>query len=113
VCKFIIGADHGKDGKLDQYELLKELIVQVHNTNALKMDANLQNKEQHCDIHRCTTAFIWGLFEVLSPGIAKYLSLYQEKLNVIISNEANVVTKPEHECHYLPGKNLDPSLDVD
>jgi len=91
--KFGIGADHVKDGKLNEEEISKELIVQINNTNAMKMDANRQNKEQHCK------AFIWGLFEVLTPNIVIFLSLYQIALNVIVSNEANFVTKPEQECH--------------
>jgi len=37
--------------------------------------------------------------------------LYREKCNDYISNEANFVTKPEHECHWLPGKYFHPNLD--
>ena len=44
-CEFGIGADHVKDGKLDKEEISKELIVQINNTNTLKMDANRQDKE--------------------------------------------------------------------
>ena len=64
-------------------------------------------------MHCCIKVVLWGLFKVLSPGIAGYQSLYQEKLNVIISNEENFVTKPEHECYWLPGKNFDQTLDKD
>ena len=36
--------------------------------------------------------------------------MYKEKLNSYIINKANFVTKPEHECHWLPGK-FDQKLD--
>ena len=36
--------------------------------------------------------------------------MYKEKFNAYIINEANFVTKPEHECHWLPGQ-FDPNLD--
>ena len=36
--------------------------------------------------------------------------MYKEKLNAYIINEANFVTKPKHECHWLPGQ-FDPKLD--
>ena len=39
--KFVIGAEHVKGAKFDQEELIKELIIQINNTNAMKMDANL------------------------------------------------------------------------
>ena len=112
-CKFGIGADHVKDGKLDKGEIAKELKTQINNVNALKMDANIQDKYQHGNMQLCTKGVIWGLFEVISPGIVmyQYQSLYREKVNDYISNEANFVTKPEHECHWLPGKYFHLNLD--
>jgi len=46
-CKFGIGTDHVKDGKLDKGEIAKEQKTQINNVNALNMDANLQDKYQH------------------------------------------------------------------
>jgi len=50
-------------------------------------------------------------------GLQDIYPCIKKKLNVIISNEANFVTKPEHEfqchCHWLPGKNFDQTLDKD
>ena len=77
------------------------------------MDANLQDKTHHGNIQLCTKAVIWGLFEVISPGIVRYQSLYREKINIIISDTANFVTKPEHECHWLPGITFNQTLDED
>jgi len=91
-CKFGIGADHVKDGKLDKVKISQEPKTQINNTNALKMDANLQDKNQHGNMQLCTKTIIWGLLEVISPGIVRYLSLYREKVNGYISNEANFVT---------------------
>ena len=76
------------------------------------MDANIQDKYQHGNMQLCTKGVIWGLFEVISPGIVmyQYQSLYREKVNDYISNEANFVTKPEHECHWHP-TTFDQKLD--
>ena len=109
-CKFGIGSNHVKDGKLEKGGIAQEQKTQINHVNALKMDANLHDKSEHGNMHLCTKAVVWGLFEVLSPAIVRYQSLYKEKLNAYITNEANFVTKPEHDCHWLPGK-FDQKLD--
>jgi len=58
---------------------MNELIIQINNANAMKMDTNLQDKDQHCGMHCCIKAILWGLCKVLLHGVARYLSLYQEK----------------------------------
>ena len=58
-CKFGIGADCVKDGKLDKREITRELKTQINNANALKMDANLQDKYQHGNMQLCTNTVIW------------------------------------------------------
>ena len=62
-------------------------------------------------MHLCTKAVVWGLFEVLSPAIVGYQLLFKEKLNAYIINEANFVTKPEHECHWHPSYHFHQKLD--
>ena len=99
-CKFGIGVDHVKDGKLEKGDIAQEQKTQINHVNALKMDAtNLHDKSEHGNMHICTKAVVWGLFEVLTPAIVRYQSLYKEKLNAYIINDANFVAKPEHECH--------------
>ena len=44
MWKFGIGADHVEDGKLDEEEISKEMIIQINNTNAINMDKNRQDK---------------------------------------------------------------------
>jgi len=109
-CKFGIGAGHVKDGKLNKGDITQEQNTQINHVNAMKMDANLQDKTEHINMQLCTKAVIWGLFEVLSPAIVRYQSLYKERLNSYIINEANFVTKPKHECHWPPSK-FDQKLD--
>ena len=58
-CKFGMGSDHVKGSKLDEEEISKEIIIQINNTSAMKMDANMQNKEQHCDMQHCNKAVVW------------------------------------------------------
>ena len=67
-----------KDGKLEKGDIAQEQKTQINHVNALKMDANLHDKSEHGNMHLCTKAVVWGLFEVLSPAIVGYQALHKE-----------------------------------
>jgi len=71
LCGF--GSDHNNvvDAKNNR-------IIQIDQTDALKMDMGMKGQRDHCDKIRSTHAVLVCFFETLLPGYNRYLALYGE-----------------------------------
>jgi len=73
-CLYGFGLDHN-----NVFDASKDRIIQINQTDALKMDMGMKDKRAHCDKIRSTHAVLVCFFEILSPGYNRYMALYREK----------------------------------
>ena len=107
-CQFGFGLDHKTATDVE-----KDRIVQINQTDALKMDMGMKDKNAHFDKIRNTHAVLHCLFEILSPGYNRYLHLYGDKIGVYMANEFNYLSDPNDKCKWTLGKSFDRSMDPD
>ena len=74
-CQFSFDSDHNKGPDVE-----KDRIVQINQTDALKMDMGMKDREGHSDKVRNTHVVLVCFFEILSPGHNRYLHLYGENI---------------------------------
>ena len=111
-CKFIIGVDHVKRG-INLIKRRSWMSWSYKSTMPMQWRW-IQTCKIKISIVACTAVsrpFFGVCARFYCMGLQDIYPCIKKKLNVIISNEANFVTKPEHECqchcHWLPGKNFD------
>ena len=80
-CQFGFGLNHKTATNVE-----KDRIVQINQTDALKMDMGMKDKNAHFDKIRNTHAVLHCLFEILSPGYNRYLELHHEKIDIYMAN---------------------------
>ena len=107
-CQFSFGSDHNNVPDVE-----KDRLVQINQTDALKMDMGMKDKKAHFDKIRNTHAVLHCLFEILSPGYNRYLHLYRDKIGVYMANEFNYLSDPNDKCKWTLGKSFDRSMDPD
>ena len=92
-CQFGFGSDHENVPEVE-----KDRIVQINQTDVLKMDMGMKDKKAHFDKIRNTHVVLVCFFQILSPGYNRYLKLYGEKIGVYMSNGSNYLSDSNDKC---------------
>jgi len=106
LCQFGFGSDHNNVSDVE-----KDRIVQIDQTDALKMDMGMKDQNAHFDKIQNTHVVLVCFFETLSPGYNRYLHLYREKVGVYMWNESNYLSDSNNKCTWRLDKLFDQRMD--